>query len=140
LPLTTSSTNLKSRILDTFTYKIPKLDIENIKRDSDFINQIIFEDKQKSIMVVSIVDKLKLDSVPEHLIKIKTEKILDIHNLNLNHVNRSIQDLGKNIYDDFENVKFIYDDAPLIYTFYKRRSKIDYFKYLKLKLESHVRN
>lgn len=133
LPISSESTSSEYRIVDRFKYKSKKIDRENIQRQEKFINQIIFEDK-KEILVVSFIKKIDLDKTPEHLIKIKTENILNELKLNLDHDNRQIYDLGQNVYEDFDNVCFVYTDAKLMFDFHKRWVKIDYMKYLRLKM------
>jgi len=134
LPLSKFSTSNKCRIIDTFTYTSKKIDMQNIERPEDLMHQIFFEDKKK-ILVLSYEEKQDIENTPEHLIKIKTESLLKIKNLNLDHKERKIIDLGQNVYDDFEKIKFLYLDSSLIYSFHKKRAKIDYLKYLKLKLD-----
>lgn len=133
LPLSISSTSSLCRIIDFFSYNGKKIETENILRKDDFLNQIVFEDKRK-ILTVSYCTKDKLDNFPEHLMKIKLDGILSDKKIKIDHYKREIFDLGRNIYNNFDNVEFIYDDAKTIFTFHKRWVKIDYLKYLKLKL------
>lgn len=132
LPITTLSTSEDCRVIDLFSNKFKFSNIENIDREEKIINQIIFD--KKTVSVVSLVKKQDIEKYPEHLIKIKTESLLKIPKINLDHNSRQIIDLGQNLYEDFDNVKFMYGDSKLIYDFYKKRSKIDYLKYLKLKM------
>ncbi len=134
LPLSKFSTSSKYRIVDTFRYKIKQLDIENLEREEDVLKQIFFEEKKK-IIVVSYIEKNNIENIPEHLIKIKTQSHIGIKNLELDHLERKIIDLGQNVYEDFEKIKFLYLDAELIYSFFKKKSKIDYLKYLNIKLD-----
>lgn len=134
IPVSTSSTSVKYRVIDTFSYNSKKLDKENIQSENDFLNQIIFHNTKK-ITTVSFVEKDEIDNFQHHLIKIKLESLLNIRSLNLDHQIREIIDLGQNVYDDFENVIFVYTDAELIYLFHRKNAKIDYLKYLKLKME-----
>jgi hypothetical protein len=139
LPITLASTDEECRIFDWFKADIGKRKtVENIQQDSKFINQIIFYDNinKKDICVVSYCKKQDIDKYPEHLVKIKTESLLSeqIPKLQLDHMQRDITDLGKNVYEDFDNVVFVYTDAKLMYDFHRRWVKIDYMKYLRMKL------
>lgn len=133
LPLSISSTSTQCRIVDFFSYTGKKIESENILRKEPFLNQIVFEENKK-ISTVSYSPKNEIENTPEHLVKIKLEAILKNKKITLDHMSRQVLDLGKNIYKNFDNVEFNYDDAPTIYNFYKKRSKIDYLKYLNLKM------
>lgn len=135
IPTSYKSTSKDYRLIDNFTYNVKKISRENFQRNNKFINQIMFHEKEKKLSVVSYTKKDKIDELPEHLVKIKTESFLDIKNLELEHVDRLVIDLGQNVYDDFDNVTFVYTDAKLMYDFHRRWVKIDYMKYLRLKMK-----
>ena len=48
---------------------------------------------------------------------------------------RDIVDYGQNIYENFDNMEFLYHDAKFIYEINQGRMKIDYMKYMRLKLD-----
>ena len=54
--------------------------------------------------------------------------------IKLNHIKRDIIEYGQNVYENFDNCEFIYDDCKTIYELNQGRHKIDYMKYLRLKM------
>ncbi len=137
IPPHLSSDKDEVRILDWF--KVVEGDIsshESIQNKNRFINQIIFYKDKKEVCVVSYVKTEELDSKQEHLVRVKTESILSNpgNDIILDHRDRQIFDLGKNIYEDFDNVTFSYADHKIMYDLRRVRAKIDYMKYLRIKL------
>lgn len=140
LPPSLSTTSDEIRISDWFY--VDKGDVQNydlLKNDSKFINEVIFfknpqkrRVKRKDICVISYCKKSELEKYPEYLVKIKLEGSLD--GIKLNHIHRDIYEYGQNIYENFDGVQFVYDDAKFIFDINQRRHKIDYMKYLRLKL------
>lgn len=152
LPLSPSTTNNRVRIVDWFYVERGNIHEHNfIQNNTDFMNQVYFfrnsirkTAKRKDVCVVTYCEKDKLDDYPEHLIRIKTENLmreLGIEtatphktSIKIDHKIRDIKELGKNIYTDFDNVKFVYDDLKFIHETKRRGRKIDYMKYLSMKM------
>ncbi len=152
LPPSLKTTSDKVKILDWFYAERGYLhDHDYIENKSDFMNQVVFfkngrhkDSGHKDICVVSRCVQQDIDKYPEHLVRIKTENLmrkLGIETatkwktyIKIIHMKRDIISYGQNIYENFDNVEFIYDDAKFIYQINQRRVKIDYMKYLRLKL------
>lgn len=152
LPISISRTSDEIRVLDWFKLARGSVyGLESIQSKSKFINQIIFYKNIKNkfndvndICVVSYFKKKELDKYPEHLVKIKTEAAIEQHSIankkninisiSLEHIERQTIDLGKDIYEDFDNALFVYTDEKLMYDFHRTWVKIDYMKYLRMKL------
>lgn len=152
LPLLPSKTTNKTRIVDWFYVERGSIHEHNfIKNKNNFMNQVYFfknsvkkTAKRKDVCVVTLCNKKNINKYPEHLIRIKTEKLmreLGIEtatqhktHIKIDHRQRDIVDLDKNIYENFDNVEFIYEDAKFIYELNKKYQKIDYMKYLSMKL------
>ena len=150
LPPHKDSTSKEIRIVDYFeTLNTRKHCLESIQNRTKFMNQIIFVPKNEKyntnkVIVVSYLNKNKIDDVPDSLVKVKLESYLDsigiklasqYKKVNIEHTKRDIIELGVNIYDDFDNVEFAYSDPKIIYMMNLRRVKIDYMKYFRLKLK-----
>lgn len=123
-----------------------------ICRDNKFINKIIFypgakprPDKQaKDCLSLSYLTDSQLynDKYAEYVVKIKTEKLMAENNIRQNgnikiaveHLRRDVIKLGRNTYEDFDNVIFMYAEPKSTWEFGNKRSKINYQRYLKSKL------
>lgn len=152
LPPTLKCSSDRVRIVDWFYVERGNIHEHNlIENKTDFMNQVIFykssvkrKAKRKDVCVISYCDKQNLDDYPEHLIKIKTEQLMrdlgietatDFRTyIKIDHRFREIKEYGRNVYEDFDNVHFIYDEAKFIYEINKRPRKIDYMRYLSMKL------
>ena len=136
LPPHLSKTSEEIRVLDWF--KVESGDLKKVStrfRKTKFINQIIIDhDKELPVCVVSFIKESKLEETQEHLVKIKTEsKLSRIDNeINLEHVKRELYPLGKEVYEDFDNVIFSYVDEKLMYELRRKRAKIDYMKFVRI--------
>lgn len=152
LPVSLKTTSDRVRIVDWFRVETGAIHEHNfVQNKTNFMNQVIFfrnkinkSLKRKDVCVVSYCKKDKIEEYPEHLVKIKTEQLMcDLGietatkhkvSISIDHRIREIKEFGKNVYEDFDNVKFIYDDARFIYQTNQRRRKIDYMKYVSMKL------
>lgn len=152
LPLSLSTTTNRTRIVDWFYVEKGAIHEHNfIQNNTNFMNQVYFFKssikktvKRKDVCVVSYCNKDNISKYPEHLVRIKTEKLMrDLGiqtatehktSIKIDHRQRDITELGKNIYENFDNVEFIYEDAKFIYEINNKRRKIDYMKYLSMKL------
>lgn len=150
LPPHTSSTSNKIKLIDWF--HVERGDhhkYDYIKNNSDFMNEVIFfksskrkSSQRKDVCVVSYCDKETIQKYPEHLLKIKTESYMkelgivktNKSSIKLNHIKRDIIEYGQNVYENFDNCEFVYDDCKTIYELNQGRHKIDYMKYLRLKM------
>jgi hypothetical protein len=126
--------------------------LDSICREDKFINKILFYtgtrhilDKQgKDCLVISNLTQYQADSdkYAEYVVKVKLENILrengiverDKNKMLIEHIRRDIIKLGRNSYDNFENVLFVYTDPKTAWEFGRPRAKINYLKYLKTKL------
>mgnify|MGYP006268203695 CR=1 FL=1 len=135
LPPSLSKTSEELRVLDWFRVEGgDKSKIDNRFTGSKFLNQIIYNpDSDTEICAISYMKEKELDVYPEHLARIKSEKRLStkINTVTLEHIRRDIFPLGKEVYEDFDNVIFFYIDARSIYRVRRKRAKIDYMKYLR---------
>ena len=139
LPPSTSKTSEEVRILDWLKVTEGKIDpnTENIFNRNKFMNQIFFDKKSDTdICVISYCKQSKLDTVEEHIVKVKTESLLSTEEnpISLDHVRREIFPLGKEVYEDFDNVIFSYTNEKLMYELRLEWRRIDYMKYLRIKL------
>lgn len=152
LPLSPATTSDRIKIIDWFYVERGTIhDYNLIQNNNDFMNQVIFfrnnarkHWKRKDVCVVSYCNKSELDDTPEHIVRIKTEQLMrDLGiqtatehrtHIKIDHQLREVRELGKNIYENFDNVRFMYDDAKFIYEVNQKRRKIDYMKYLSMRL------
>jgi len=145
LPISLKKTTDNVRIVDWFyTGKNCRTKIEYVEQEEKFMNQIYFyEDeskrktKRRDACVVTYCKRKDVEKYQKHIVKIKLESImeeLEIKNIDLDHMHRDLTDYGKNIYEDFDNVEFKYDEAKFLFEINQRHVKIDYMKYLKMKL------
>jgi len=152
LPPSLTRTSDKIKIVDWFHASKGDLhEHEIVESNNDFMNKVIFfksgihkDVKRKDVCVISNWRMSDIDKIREHVVKIKTEKLMKSLGIEtarqtrvyirIDHIRRDIIEYGKNIYDNFDNVEFIYDDAKFIFETNDRvRRKIDYMKYIRLK-------
>lgn len=137
IPASTKKTNDETRVVDTLKVMEGNLkELTSSFNKSKFLNQVIIEKDKKQIVCISYLKGKKLDETPESLVRIKTESFLSDkkNNITLEHIDRKIYPLGKEIYEDFDNVVFSYVPEELMYKIRKTWVKIDYKKYLRIKL------
>lgn len=138
LPVNAKKSNKNIRILDWFRLEKGKVDQEEpIFNRTKLLNQIIIDKKEDSdICVVSYAKDNKLSEFEEHVCRIKTENMLssDFNKIRLTHIKREIIPIDKELYDDFDNIIFSYTEEKYMYELRRIRAKIDYMKYLRIKL------
>jgi hypothetical protein len=127
-------------------------DLEVIKRDSEFINKLIFYYSGKMLFGKQSKDCIALsylkdhqlykDSYAEYVVRIKTQSIMEEHGIkqtgtakiSVEHIKRDVVKLGKNIYENFDNVQFMYITPKEAWFSLKKYTKINYQRYIKAKL------
>lgn len=138
LPVNAKKSNKNIRILDWFRIDKGKVDHEKpIFNRTKLLNQIIIDKKQDSdICVISYTKDNKLNEFEEHVCRVKTESMLSSpdNKINLTHLRRDIISIDKELYDDFENIIFSYTEEKYMYELRRIKAKIDYMKYLRIKL------
>lgn len=135
LPVDLKRASENVRMIDTFKSTEGNVEeLESIESKTKFMNHIIL--KNNMVKVISYVKKEDIDKYEAFLVKIKVENILSSvdNEIELEHSNREIYDLEKNVYEDFDNVTFSYADDKLMYEIRKKHVKIDYMKYFRMKL------
>lgn len=138
LPVNSKKSNKNIRILDWF--RVVEGSIENndsIFNRTKLFNQIVFNKKDDSdLCVISYLKDNKLNDFEEHICRVKTENMLSAedNNISLLHIKREIIPIDKELYDDFDNVIFSYTEEKYMYELHYRRARIDYMKYLRIKL------
>jgi len=152
------TTSDEVRVLDWFhMHKGVKNKFDGYQQDTRLMNNVVFYKKPKSynglkkhICVISQIKRDELEKYKEHYIKIKTEtllpsllsnksndgdeEIIKIPEIEIEHIDREVFELGQNIYEDFDNVVFVYTTPKILFDANFRRVKIDYMKYLRLRL------
>lgn len=151
IPVSTQLTTDRVRIADWFSVeKAENHEHVVIESKKNFMNQVIFfhnstveRSKRKDICVVSYCSKKQIDKYPEHLVRIKTEALIKELGINpskgqkfikIEHELRDIHEYGRPVREDFDNVKFVYDELKFVFSVKSRRRKIDYMKYVSMKL------
>lgn len=130
-------TNRRVMIIDHFKIRdILKEEPLTIRTNQELVNSVHFfktnpkskTQKKKNIYVVSNISG---SFAPEYLIRLRTEQLLE---KDLIHVRRYHRFEQFPSYEDFDNVHFCYAKLEDMKPFYFWRKKIDYQKYLKIKM------
>lgn len=154
LPNETGITTNENMVIDWFHVISGRHhDFSAINRDNPFINKILFYERPygklatppKNALVLSYLSKHQLDNpkYADYVVKIKTEKLMAESGIKqkgaskpaIEHLRRDIIKLGRNIYDNFDNVTFMYADPKSTWEFGNKRSKINYLRYINMKLK-----
>jgi hypothetical protein len=136
----------KRLVIDYLKIKSPwKHERDVIKTEGDIFQKVIFfappgfedyENRRKYLMAVSLFDG---EPFPEYTCRIKLSKFLEekygITDLDVEHECREVVDYSRNLYDDFDNVYFVYTDAVHIQTFHNPRYRMDFMKYLRVMMD-----
>jgi hypothetical protein len=115
---------------------------EPLVRSESFIQEVHWEAKfprhhemHRKYLVVPSYAESAGEIKPEYLVKIKLAKLLEERSggeVVLDHECREIVEMGQNIYDDFDNISFVYTDAEHIHRWHNPRFRMDYMKYFRL--------
>lgn len=138
LPPSIKKTNEEVRVIDWFKLVEGSLQgIENKFSRDKFMNEIHIDKKIDSdLCVISYIKDPEIVNYPESLCRIKTESLLSTkkNDIVLEHVKRELYPLGREVYEDFDNVIFSYAEEKVMYQVRRWWAKIDYMKYFRLKL------
>lgn len=149
LPNETGITTNENMVIDWFHVVSGKHhDFSYLSRGSAFINKILFYERPygklarapKNALALSYLSKSQLDNpkYADYVVKIKTEKLMaenGIASPTIQHLQRDIIKLGRNIYENFDNVTFMYAEPKNTWEFGNKRSKINYLRYINMKLK-----
>jgi len=118
-----------------------------IDRDNKFMNRILFYDvgyqysigPKKDCLAVSYLTESQTenDKYADYVVRLKTESILKekiSNKISVEHLRRDIIKLGKNKYQNFDNVIFMDCEPKTAWQFGNKRAKINYQRYLISKL------
>ena len=132
-----------SKVIDWF-YTDSKMstEISTILRSSKFINTIepfyrnTKSNIKRNLAVTSYLSEKQLDSheYDANIIRIKLPSILGQKDLEFVHEERSVVDMSKNLYENFDNVHYVYDSIEQIHNKTEFSRHMDYMEYLRIKL------
>ena len=119
----TGITDSRLQLIDHLRVKGYEIgDLKNITKRKPYMERIYsFEKrKQKEILVFSTIEESKLEDRPDYLVKIHLETVLQDRiktktAQSIQHLNRIIRPLGRNIYADTETIMFMYKSAEELY-------------------------
>lgn len=148
LPTHTGITTKDSLVVDWMKVLAPiRHQVTFIDRENKFMNKIFFYDvgyqysagRKKDCLSVSYLteSQTESDKYADYVVRLKTEKVLKENisdKIVVEHLRRDIIKLGKNTYDNFDNVIFMDCEPKTAWQFGNKRSKINYQKYLNSKL------
>ena len=148
LPPHTGLTKKENLVVDWLKVtKSQKHKLEYIDSENKFINRILFhavgrnysDGPSKDCLVTSYLtdSQLENDKYAEYVVRIKVESVLKQNvsdKTSVEHLRRDIIKLGKNTYDDFDNVTFMDCEPKVAWWFSRPRSKMNLQKYVKAKL------
>lgn len=148
LPPHTGFTKKENLVIDWMkTVNSKKHQLEYIDNENKFINRILFHavgknysnGPKKDCLVISYLTESQLysEKYAEYVVRIKVENILKnniAEQTSVEHLRRDIIKLGKNTYNDFDNIIFMDCEPEVAWNFGIPRSKINLQKYIKSKL------
>lgn len=146
LPAHKGTTGGKKMVVDYLKIRSRwRYEREVIKSGGDLFQKVIFcaiegqeghENRKKYLMAISYFDG---EPFPEYTCRIKLSNFLEqkhgITDLDVQHEHREIVDNNRNLYDDFDNVYFVYSDAAYIQATHNPRYRMDFMKYLRVMMD-----
>ncbi len=153
LPTESGITTEEVMLIDWMSVQSGKYhDYQIYERDNKFINKIIFfpsgnplnNKQKKDCIVISYIKEKQLHEhkYADYMMRIKTENIMKelgiqrngAAKITLEHKRRDVVKLGKNTYNDFDNVIYMNIEAKSAYEFTHERQRINYLRYAQTKL------
>jgi hypothetical protein len=142
-PIQTGKTESLYKVIDwLYTDSKINIEVDTIVRDSKFINMVepFFRNTKSNIKrnfaVTSFLTEEQINShnYDGNVVRIKLPSVIGQQDLEFVHEQRNVVDMSKNLYDDFDNVSYIYDTIEQIHEKTQFSRHMDYMEYLRIKL------